>query len=262
MKYYVADAFAEKVFEGNPAGVIVRDEWLPDDLMQKIAIENNLSETAFTVKESDDRYRLRWFTPGGEVDLCGHATLGTAFILTSFYEKDIKKIYFDTLSGELTAERKGDLIEMVFPDLEPDVYDSPEVKAQVEDALGVKIKSLLVKDELVAVLDSADAVRGLEPDFEKVNALEGIGLIVTAAGDGDFDFVSRCFYPKLTVNEDPVTGRAHARVTPYWAKALGKNDLKARQASKRGGTLYCSMKGGKVMIAGPAVLYSEAEIHV
>ena len=245
MKYYVADAFAEKVFEGNPAGVIVRDEWLPDDLMQKIAIENNLSETAFTVKESDDRYRLRWFTPGGEVDLCGHATLGTAFILTSFYEKDIKKIYFDTLSGELTAERKGDLI-----------------KAQVEDALGVKIKSLLVKDELVAVLDSADAVRGLEPDFEKVNALEGIGLIVTAAGDGDFDFVSRCFYPKLTVNEDPVTGRAHARVTPYWAKALGKNDLKARQASKRGGTLYCSMKDGKVMIAGPAVLYSEAELHV
>jgi phenazine biosynthesis protein PhzF family len=262
MKMYIADAFAEKPMEGNPAAVCVMDEWLPDEMMQKIAIENNLSETAFTVKTGKDRYHLRWFTPGGEIDLCGHATLGTSFILFRYYEKESDMVWFDTLSGELSAMRKGDLIEMIFPNLKPEPVTDKAATDKVIEAIGAEPVEILQNDEIIAVLENADAVRNFEPDIAGISELDGIGLIISAPGYDDFDFVSRGFYPKCGVAEDPVTGRLHARMMPYWAEKLGRDHMKARQLSKRGGTLYCGLQGDKVTIAGPAALYSEAEIYI
>jgi len=257
MKCYHVDAFAEKPFEGNPAAVCVLDSYPADELMQKIAMENNLSETAFTVKEGD-HYRLRWFTPGGEIDLCGHATLGTAFVLFSYFEKEAASITFQTMSGPLTVVRKGDLLEMDFPAYE--LKQVPVTKA-MEDAFGVSITEAWLGRDLLCVTEDASVVPTLTPDQAKLMELDGLLQHITAKG-AEFDSVSRTFAPKLAVAEDPVCGSGHCHIVPLWAQKLGKNNIVARQASKRGGTLYCEMQGDRLTMAGSAVLYSIAELYV
>jgi PhzF family phenazine biosynthesis protein len=258
MKYFVVDAFAEKVFEGNPAGVCIMNDWISDELMQKIAIENNLSETAFAVKESNE-YGLRWFTPGGEINLCGHATLATAFIIMNYYEKQVEKVQFDTISGELTVNRKDELYELDFPSVPSEEILITE---QMIDALGIVPKETYLNRDLVFVLNSEEEVRNVSPDFAKLEKLPvGLGVCVTSRGS-ECDFVSRAFFPKLKVNEDPVTGSLHCSLVPFWAKILDKNEMVARQISSRGGTLYCKHEETRVKMAGKAVLYSEAELFV
>ncbi|AVQ46174.1 PhzF family phenazine biosynthesis protein [Clostridium botulinum] len=258
MKYYVVDAFAEKVFEGNPAGVCIMKQWLPDETMQKIAIENNLSETAFAVKEGDS-YNLRWFTPGKEVDLCGHATLATAYVIANYYEKNVDKINFQTISGELIVVKKGDLHEMNFPSRMPEPFSLTE---QMIEALGVKPLEAYLGRDLMFVLENEEDVQKASPDFSKLEKLpDGMGVLITAKGK-KYDFVSRCFFPKIKVNEDPVCGSAHCNFIPYWAKHLGKDEMVARQLSNRGGTLYCKYCGDRVTISGSAALYSIANIQI
>lgn len=258
MKYYVVDAFAEKVFEGNPAGVCVMDQWLKDTLMQKIAIENNLSETAFTVRE-EKGYHLRWFTPGGEIDLCGHATLATSYILMRFVEPEAHSIQFDTLSGKLTVTRKADLYEMDFPSIEPKPY--PLTDKMIE-ALGAIPVEVYKGRDLIFLLESEEAVKNSTPDFEKMRQFpEGLAVFVTAEAK-EFDFVARAFWPKLGINEDPVTGSMYCSLLPYWNKKLQKTEMIARQVSKRGGTLYLKYCGDRVKISGKAALYSIAEINI
>lgn len=256
MKQYTVDAFTDKVFGGNPAAVCVLDSWLTDETMSKIAIENNLSETAFTVK-TGEVYHLRWFTPGGEIDLCGHATLATAYTLFRFYEQDKQQIVFTTMSGQLIVNRKGDLLEMDFPayDLKP-----VAVTRQMADVIGVMPAAAFMGRDLLCVIDDENIVRKMSPDMEKVLQLDGAILHVTAPGK-DYDCVSRSFAPKLKINEDPVCGSGHCHIVPYWAKILGKDDIFAYQASARGGQLYCTMQGDRVKLAGRAALYAESEIY-
>lgn len=257
MRQYVVDAFTDRVFAGNPAAVCVMDKWISDELMQKITIENNLSETAFCVKEGVN-YRLRWFTPGGEIDLCGHATLATAYTIFSFVEPQLNEVRFDTLSGELVVTRKGELLEMVFPAYE--LKPVPVTDAMTE-VIGAKPLAAFMGRDLLCVLGDEDSVRSCAPDMGKVKQLDGLLLHVTARG-ADFDCVSRSFAPKCGVPEDPVCGSGHCHIIPYWAKTLGKDELIAYQASRRGGVLYARCEGDRVVLAGKAALYSEAEIYV
>jgi len=257
MKQYVVDAFTDRVFHGNQAAVCVLDEWPREELMMNITRENNFSETAFTVKEGE-KWHLRWFTPGGEIDLCGHATLGTAFVLLNYYEKDAQQVVFTTMSGDLIVTRKGELYEMEFP-----AYDlkKVDVTAAMEDALGAPVKEAYIARDLLCVVDSEQTVRELTPDLEKIKRINGLLVHVTARGK-DEDCVSRSFAPKLSVAEDPVCGSGHCHIIPYWADLLGKNELVAYQASKRGGTLYCRREGSKIFMAGKAALYSIDELFV
>jgi PhzF family phenazine biosynthesis protein len=257
MKYYVVDAFAEKVFEGNPAGICVLDSWLPDETMQKIAMENNLSETAFTVKESNG-YRLRWFTPGKEVDLCGHGTLATAFVLMRFFEPSSTELHFNTLSGTLSVVKKQDLYEMDMPayDLKP----TPVTEIMTQ-AIGYAPVEAWMGRDLVCVLENETQVRSAAPDRSKTLELDGLLLHLTARGT-EFDCISRSFAPKVNVSEDPVCGSGHCHIAPLWAGKLGKNKLAARQVSSRGGILYCQVRGERVSIAGKAALYSIGELFI
>lgn len=257
MKQYVVDAFTASVFHGNQAAVCVLDKWPGEELMMSITRENNFSETAFAVKEGE-KYHLRWFTPGGEIDLCGHATLGTAYVLFRFYEHDTDKLVFTTLSGDLIVTKKGELLEMEFPayDLKP-----VEVTDAMEEALGVRPGAAYLARDLLCVLDDEQTVRELTPDLEKIRQIDGLLLHVTAR-DKDEDCVSRSFAPKLAVAEDPVCGSGHCHIIPYWADTLGKNELVAYQASKRGGTLYCRREGSRIFMAGRAALYSIDELFV
>lgn len=257
MKQYVVDAFTASVFHGNQAAVCVLDKWPGEELMMSITRENNFSETAFAVKEGE-KYHLRWFTPGGEIDLCGHATLGTAYVLFRFYEHDTDKLVLTTLSGDLIVTKKGELLEMEFPayDLKP-----VEVTDAMEEALGVRPGAAYLARDLLCVLDDEQTVRELTPDLEKIRQIDGLLLHVTARGK-DEDCVSRSFAPKLAVAEDPVCGSGHCHIIPYWADTLGKNELVAYQASKRGGTLYCRREGSRIFMAGRAALYSIDELFV
>ena len=257
LKQYVVDAFTDKVFAGNPAAVCVMDAWLPDEHLMKITRENNLSETAFAVKAGDS-YRLRWFTPGGETDLCGHATLATAYVITRFVEPGRKQVAFETLSGTLTVTKKGDLLEMDFPayNLKP----VPVTQAMIE-AIGAEPREAYMGRDLLCVMDSEDTVRNMKPEQSKVLALDGLLLQVTAKGS-EFDCVSRSFAPKCNVQEDPVCGSGHCHILPYWAKKLGKTELTAYQASSRGGIIYAMVDGERIRMSGKAALYSEAIIHV
>ena len=257
MRQYVADAFTDKVFAGNPAAICILDEWLPEELMMKITRENNLSETAFAVKTGDS-YHLRWFTPGGEIDLCGHATLACAYVLTRFYEKDADKIAFDTLSGRLTVTKKGELFEMDFPAYE---LKSVEVTEAMEKAIGARPREAWMGRDLLCIFDDAELIPAMSVDQAAVMELDGLLLHVSAKGS-DVDCVSRSFAPKCNVPEDPVCGSGHCHIAPYWAKVLGKNELVAYQASPRGGTLWCTLEGERVKLAGKAALYSQAEIFV
>lgn len=258
MKYYVVDAFADRVFEGNPAGVCVADAWPDDGLMARVAAENNLSETAFAVAQGD-AYGLRWFTPGGEIDLCGHATLATAYIIMRFVDPGRERVIFHTQSGPLTVCKNGELYEMDFPAIEAAPYP---LSAAMTEALGVTPLETYKGRDLIFLLEDEEAVRSLAPDFEKLKRLEeGLAVFVTAPGR-EFDFVSRAFWPKLNVNEDPVCGSMHCSLTPYWRKKLGKRKMTARQLSKRGGTVYVEDCGPRIKLAGRAVLYSTSELHV
>ena len=257
MKCWHVDAFAERLFEGNPAAVCVLDGWPEDALMQAIAAENNLSETAFTVRENG-RWHLRWFTPGGEIDLCGHATLGTAFVLSNFVEPSESRFVFDTLSGELVCEKRGDMYELDFPAYE---LRSVPVTPEMERAIGAPVRAAWMARDLVCELESEAAVRSAEVNQALVRELDGLLLHITAPG-AEYDCVTRSFAPKLAVAEDPVCGSGHCHVAPLWAERLGRRTLKARQASRRGGTLLCTVEGGRCRLAGGAVLYSAAEVNI
>ncbi len=257
MRQYIVDAFTNRVFSGNPAAVCVLESWPAEGLMLDIARENNLSETAFTVKEGD-RYRLRWFTPGGEIDLCGHATLGTAFVLMNFYEPDAESIAFQTLSGELAVTRRGGLYEMDFPAYE---LKRTEVTPEMDEALGAEPAEAWLGRDLLCVFDSEETVRALSPDMEKLKNLPGLLQHATARG-AEADCVSRSFAPKLAVPEDPVCGSGHCHIAPYWAGRLGRRELRAYQASGRGGTLFCRVEGKRVALSGEAALFAESELHI
>lgn len=257
MKQFIVDAFTDKVFGGNQAAVCVLDEWPADGLMQSIAIENNFSETAFAVKEGD-AYHLRWFTPGGEIDFCGHATLGTSYVIFNYYEKDAAEITFQTQVGRLTVVRKGDIFEMDFPAYQ---LNSIEVTDQMEEAIGVRPLEAYIDRDLLLVLPDAASVRDLQTDQDRMKELKGLLVAVTALSDDkEYDCVSRVFAPKLGIAEDPVTGSAHCMITPYWCNRLGKEELICYQASERSGVLYAGMNGKRVKIAGKAVLYSKSII--
>lgn len=257
MKQYVVDAFTDKVFAGNPAAVCVMDSWLSDTLMQKIAIENNLSETAFAVREGG-HYHLRWFTPGGEVELCGHATLATAYVIFRFYEPESAEVEFDTLSGVLRVKRDGELLTMDFPSYE---LKPLEVSDEIARAVGIKPVKAYMGADMVLVLNSEDEVRRAVPDLELIRSLDGVCLHVTATGR-DFDCVTRSFAPKCNVAEDPVCGRGHCHVVPLWAQELKKNELRAYQASPRGGVLHCRYMGARTILSGNAALFSGAQIYI
>lgn len=258
MKQYVVDAFTDKVFAGNPAAVCVMDKWLEDGTMQSIAMENSLSETAFVVKEGS-HWHLRWFTPGGEIDLCGHATLATAFVLMNFVDCDMQEVHFDTLSGELIVYRRQELYEMDFP-----AYSLKQVPVtdEMAAAIGARPVEAWIGRDLLCVMERAEQVRQANPDQERVRGLDGLLLHLTAAGEGAYDCVSRTFAPKCSVAEDPVCGSGHCHIVPYWSERLGKSTITAYQASRRGGTLYCEFMGKRVRLAGKAALFAEAEIFV
>lgn len=254
---YTVDAFTDRVFRGNPAAVELLETWLPEERMLEIARENNLSETAFAVREGEG-YRLRWFTPGGEIDLCGHATLATAYVILRFVEPELNEVRFDTLSGELIVTKNGGLLEMVFPAYE---LKPVEVTEQMRDVIGAKPVAAFMGRDLLCVMDDEAEVRDCAPDMAKVMQLDGLLLHITAKGK-DYDCVSRSFAPKCGVPEDPVCGSGHCHIIPYWANALGKTELTAYQASRRGGVLYTRLEGDRVILAGKAALFSEAKIYI
>jgi PhzF family phenazine biosynthesis protein len=254
---YQIDAFSSRVFGGNPAAIVPLDSWLAPETMQAIAAENNLSETAFFVREGA-HYGLRWFTPTVEIDLCGHATLASAHLLFTKLAHDGQRVDFMTRSGKLTVARQGDLLALELPARPPKPCPRP---AGIDKALGKAPVEILGSRDYLCVYEREADVRALAPNMEQVAALDRFAVIVTAPGDS-CDFVSRFFAPAGGVPEDPVTGSAHCTLVPYWAKRLGKKSLAARQISARGGELMCEDRGERVMIAGKAVLYLEGAIHV
>ena len=258
MKQYIVDAFTNKPFSGNPAAVCVMDKWPDENFMMKMAMENNLSETAFIVKEKEG-YRLRWFTPGTEVELCGHATLASSFVILNYYEPKNNSVKFNTLSGVLTVNRNGNFYEMDFP-----TYELQEIPVtdDMEKAFGFRpIKAVLGLD-LVCVFENEEQVRTMTPDQNLLTKIEGRIQNATSRGR-ETDCVSRSFCPKLSVPEDPVCGSAHCQIADYWSKELGKKIIHAYQASKRGGYLRCEMNGnGRITISGEAALVAISEIFV
>lgn len=257
MKQYIVDAFTDKLFAGNQAAVCVMDKWIPDELMQSIAKENNLSETAFTVKEGE-AYHLRWFTPAGEIDFCGHATLGTSFVLFNYYCKEADVIKFMAQVGELYVKRKGDLYEMDFPAYE---CRPVEVTDAMEAAIGARPVEAYMDRDLMMVMENEDIIKNMKVDQGRLQELDGVCIAVTSKGS-EYDTVSRVFAPELNIPEDPVTGSTHCMIAPFWAKSLGKEQLVCYQASERTGVLYAEICGGRVKISGKAVLYSTAELEV
>jgi PhzF family phenazine biosynthesis protein len=251
------DAFASKPFAGNPAAIVPLKSWLPDDVMLNIAIENNLAETAFFVP-SEKGYDLRWFTPAVEMDLCGHATLATGFLIFEVLGTNENILRFQTRSGELTVEKKDGRFVLDFPS-RPGV--PAEAPAKLIEAIGAVPKEVLKSRDYMLVYETEADVKAIKPNFEALRGFDTHAVIVTAKGDSS-DFVSRFFAPELGVPEDPVTGSAHCTLIPYWAEKLGKNDLFARQVSSRGGELFCELIGDRVKMAGEAALYLKGEIYV
>lgn len=258
-KIYQVDAFASETFKGNPAAVCILEQWLDDGLMQSIAMENNLSETAFAVHDKD-HYSIRWFTPNSEVDLCGHATLATAYVLFTYYNSASNEIAFNSdRSGPLAVTRKGELLTLDFPADPPQEIEP--VPALIE-ALGTEpIGWFKGKTDFMLVYESEPIVACLEPDFNKIAEAGGRGTIVTAPGIRT-DFVSRFFAPQCAVDEDPVTGSAHTTLTPYWATAFNKIIMDATQLSERGGELTCELAGSRVKISGKVAPYLVGEITI
>ena len=254
---YQIDAFSNRPFAGNPAAVMPLERWLPDEVMQAIAAENNLSETAFFVPEGDG-YRIRWFMPVGEIDLCGHATLASAFVVLTELQPGLDRVAFASASGPLIVTREGDRFCLDFPRRDPNPLSCPSGLAE---ALGADVKEAWLTRDLFALLEDEAAVRNLEPNMDALLRLEPSSFVVTAPGT-DCDFVSRCFCPREGIPEDPVTGSTHCVLVPYWAGRLGKTALRARQISKRGGELFCELRGDRVKIAGQAVKVLEGTMFL
>lgn len=254
---YQVDAFTSRLFGGNPAAVVLLDEWLPDDVLASIAAENNLAETAYVIPRAEPM-PLRWFTPKVEVDLCGHATLATADVLFRHRFPEGSRLSFETRSGKLTVARDGELLSMDFPSRPGKPV---EVTDELAAALGRRPREAHRARDLMAVFERESDVREIEPDLQRIWAIDAFAIIVTAPGT-EVDFVSRFFTPRAGIPEDPVTGSAHCTLIPYWAARLGKTELTARQLSRRGGELYCRLRGERVDIAGRAVEYLCGEITV
>lgn len=254
---YQVDAFASRIFEGNPAAVCPLKEWLDDDLMQRIAAENNLAETAFFTPH-EDAYAIRWFTPLTEVDLCGHATLASAYVLFNELGLQGREINFNSNSGLLTVRRSGDLLELDFPSQVPEPCNPP---AGLSKALGINVQRCLKNEDYLVVLESEHALQALTPDFNKLFDVDIRGVIVTARSD-QYDFVNRFFAPRLGINEDPVTGSAYTKLIPFWAKELDKQHLDAKQISARGGEVFCRLQDGRVRISGHGILFSKSDVFI
>ena len=256
---YQVDAFTDRVFGGNPAAVCPLEEWLPDALMQQIAMENNLAETAFYKREGN-RFRIRWFTPEVEVDLCGHATLATAFVIFNLQHFPERAVELDSRSGVLRVFREGDFLTLDFP---ADVLERSPAPEGLEEALGTPpLEIYKGKTDYMLVYPSAAQIENMKPNMLRIAEVDARGIIVTAPGNGDIDFVSRFFAPQSGIPEDPVTGSAHTTLTPYWAEKLGRHELRAQQLSKRRGSLRCRLKGDRVEISGQACLFMTGEIEL
>ena len=258
MNIFQVDAFTKTVFTGNPAAIVPLKSWLDEKTMQNIAIENNLSETAFFVKQDDGSFKIRWFTPETEVDLCGHATLASAHVLFNHLGYNEKTITFHSNSGPLTVEERNDLLWMNFPSNPPEPIPIPKL---IPEAIGIIPLYTGINTDLLILVQDEETLTGLKPDLLILKKMEVRGVIVTAPGK-DVDFISRFFAPKVGVPEDPVTGSAHTVLTPFWSKRLKKKELNARQVSKRGGLLKCIQKGDRVEIGGSAVTYLTGSISV
>lgn len=258
IKMYQVDAFAESVFAGNPAAICILEEMLPLETMQKIAAENFLPETAFFTKR-DGYYDLKWFTPEMEMDLCGHATLASAFIIFTILETTIDTIRFETLSGTLTVTKDNDMIYLDFPSRKPTKDD---IDPRLEGFFGYKPLEVHRSRDAMIVFDNESQIINMKPDFDQLAKLKEYQSVIVTAPGTDCDFVSRFFAPGFGINEDPVTGSAHCTLIPYWADKLDKNTLFAKQLSKRSGNLYCENIGKRVKIGGKAVLFMEGEIEI
>jgi len=260
MKIFQVDAFTDKIFSGNPAAVIPLENWPEESVMQQIAEENNLSETAFFVPEGDDGYRIRWFTPVTEVDLCGHATLASAHVLYTHLNYSDSVIRFASKSGELTVSKREGLYWLNFPSQPPEPIPVPKL---IPEALGTVPIYAGVNTDLLLLVQDEDTVRKMNPDLIILKRMEVRGVIVTAPSDSkSVDFVSRFFAPGVGVPEDPVTGSAHTVLTPFWGKRLGKKELTALQVSERGGLLRCEWAGDRVQIGGSAITYMTGNISL
>ena len=260
LKYFIVDAFAEHVFLGNPAGVCLLNQPLDDATMQHIAAENNLSETAFILPkgEKKDEFDLRWFTPKTEIDLCGHATLASAYIISEFLNPDIHIVHFYTASGVLSVTKKGDLFEMDFPARKP---VKTEITPLMEEAIGCPVLEAHGARDLLLLVKDENTVLSADPNMELLRQIpQFFGIIISAKGN-TADFVSRVFAPNAGIPEDPVTGSTHSILIPFWSERLNKKHMIAKQLSKRGGTLYCEDCGERVKISGKAVLYLSGEIN-
>ena len=257
--YFQVDSFTGSVFSGNPAGVCILEHWPDDAVLLSIAMENNLSETAFIIQKGDNVFDLRWFTPAVEVDLCGHATLASAFVIFEHIVPSKNRIRFNSKSGLLTVDRMDGLISMDFPRRPLEVYDNTELLVK---ALGRRPAEVFLSDiDCLAVFNSEEYVRDIEPDIQGLCELDCQGVIVTAEGS-ECDFVSRYFGPRVGIYEDPVTGSAHCTLVPYWSKRLKKTSLHALQISSRGGELFCEDHGSRVQISGKAVEYLKGTIAI
>ncbi|MEG1040394.1 MAG: PhzF family phenazine biosynthesis protein [Pseudomonas sp.] len=257
LEFHQVDAFSERPFAGNPAMVYRLDQWLSDALMQQIAAEHNLAETAFVVPEGE-QWHIRWFTPTTEVPLCGHATLASAHVLFEVYKVPGERLAFQSMSGPLSVSREGGRLLLDFPRIDPQPIHEPLPVAQ---ALGCPVVEVLQTKELLVVLESEQAVRDCVPDMAAVAKLPGLGVIVTARGESH-DFVSRYFAPGIGIPEDPVTGSTHCCLIPYWAERLGKTELRAFQRSSRGGELYCRLEGQRVKIGGYARRVASGSLYL
>lgn len=255
---YQVDAFADTLFAGNPAAVVPLDNWLDAELMQQIAMENNLAETAFFVK-GNDGYHIRWFTPEYEIDLCGHATLASAYVIKTFLEPHVPEIHFTTQkAGVLKTTAKDGVYTLNFPARMPVAAEPPQ---NLLECLGVtNAVDVLRSRDYFVVLPDEDAVKNVAPDYGLMKKLDAVGVIVTAKGQSA-DVVSRCFYPGAGIPEDPVTGSAHCNIVPYWSGKLGKTKLFCKQLSPRGGNLHCELSGDRVLMSGSCVLYLKGEIY-
>lgn len=258
IKFYQVDAFTDRLFSGNPAAVCPLTEFLSDELMQAIAAENNLSETAFLVK-TDVGYHIRWFTPTNEVKLCGHATLASAYVIFNYLDTDIESIEFESKSGPLYVNQHDDgCIKLNFPAIS---VEKIEFIPGLVDALGsTPVAMYQSTQDFLVIYDNEKEILSINPDLNKLSKLDLRGVIISSQSNTEFDFVSRFFVPKCGVAEDPVTGSAHCILTPYWSRELGKTVLKAKQLSKRGGELLCEIHNDRVYLSGNAVLYMEGEI--
>jgi len=255
---YQVDAFTTNVFKGNPAAVIPLEKWLDDSILQNIAAENNLSETAFFVKEGD-YYHIRWMTPVNEVPLCGHATLASAFVIFNFIDKDTNKIKFNSKSGELYVERDGDMMSLNFPSNKPHLI---QINEAIKKCFDRKPLEVLENGFYVLIIfDSEDYIKNIQPNFELIKLIHSHAVIISSKGK-EVDFVSRMFAPNEGINEDPVTGSSHTVLVPYWAEKLGKKNFRALQISKRTGELFCEDLGSRVKISGRAVLYSTGNLFL